>query len=75
MPAEDGGATGLDGAQGGALDSHETMGELIARAVRADDVGELHPTGPCVSRRPRGRRTHQLDRGRRRPGGREQIER
>ena len=46
MPAVDGGATGLDGAQSGALDSGKAMGELIARAVRADDVGELHPTGP-----------------------------
>ena len=24
----------------------KAMGELIARAVRADDVGELHPMGP-----------------------------
>jgi hypothetical protein len=46
MPAKDGGAAGLDGAQSGALDSRKAMGELIARAVRAHDVGELHPTGP-----------------------------
>ena len=45
MPAEGGGATGLDGTQSGALHSREAMGELIARTVRAHDVGELHPTG------------------------------
>jgi len=46
MPAEDGGAAGLDGAQGGALHSREAMGELIARPVRAHDVSEFYPTGP-----------------------------
>jgi hypothetical protein len=46
MAAEDGGAAGLDGAQSGTLHSREAMGELIARTVRADDVGELDPTGP-----------------------------
>jgi hypothetical protein len=46
MPAEDGGAARLDGAQGGALHSREAMGELIARPVRAHDVGELDPKGP-----------------------------
>ena len=72
--AERGRATGFDGTQGGTLHSCEAMGELIARAVGAHDVGQLHPTGPCVSGRPRGRRAHRLHRGRGRRRRREAEE-
>jgi len=56
MSAEGGGATGLDGAEGAALDGGQDLHSANVVAVDADDVRQLGLEAPARRRRPRRRR-------------------